>query len=148
MIDRVRTMNRRFASLFLIVLFGLVAWLGGCVTAPPLPPVSENPAVLALADRARTDADAGWLPAAMSELERALRIEPRNPMLWRQLAQAHFQYGDFDQAESLAARSNSYAGANRALRAANWHLIGDARARRGDTAGVAAALERAKEFER
>jgi Flp pilus assembly protein TadD len=141
-------MNRRLSTLFLIVLFGFAAGLAGCVTAPTLPPISENPAVLALADRARSDADAGWLPAAMSELERALRIEPKNPMLWRQLAQAHFQFGDYQQAESLAARSNSFAGTNRTLRAANWHLISDARGRRGDTAGAETALERAKELEK
>jgi hypothetical protein len=38
---------------------------------------------------------------------------------------------DYSQAESLAARSNTYAGADGELRAANQKIIADARAARG-----------------
>jgi predicted Zn-dependent protease len=79
---------------------------------------------------ARTDAAAGRLTSAAASLERALRIEPRNPRLWNQLARVRLQQGDNAQAESLAARSNGYAGGDSALRADNQRIIDEARRRR------------------
>jgi predicted Zn-dependent protease len=78
-------------------------------------------------ETARADAAAGRLPSAAASLERALRIEPRNPRLWQQLARVRLQQGDFAQAESLAARSNSYAGSDSTLRAENQRIVDEAR---------------------
>lgn len=115
-------------------------------TAPQ--PDSSNPAVVALLDSAHQSAGAGQLATATASLERALRIEPRNPKLWHELAKLKLQKGDYQQAESLAARSNAWAGTNRALRASNWRLISEARSMRGDNDGARTALETAKSFER
>jgi len=95
-------------------------------------------------DGARADAAAGQLARAAASLERALRIEPRNPRLWQELARVRLKQGDFAQAESVAARSNSWAGDDDQLRAENWRLIARAREARGDTAGARAALELAE----
>jgi Tfp pilus assembly protein PilF len=132
-----------------IVPFVLMLLLSACATLRPQPtPVSENPAVLGLLEQARADAAQNKLQSATGSLERALRIEPRNPWLWQELARLHLAQGDAAQAESLAARSNTWAGSDRALRAANWRLIGAARAARGDAAGAQAAEARAAELER
>ena len=88
-------------------------------------------AVAGLMDSARKDATAGKLGSAAASLERALRIEPRNPRLWHELAQVRLRQADYTQAESLAARSNTYAGNDAGLRAANQKIIADARAARG-----------------
>lgn len=95
-------------------------------------------------DGARTDVAAGRLAHAAAALERALRLEPRNPRLWQELARVRFKQGEYAQAESLAARSNSWAGGDRQLRAENWRLIAQAREARGDAAGAKAALEAAE----
>lgn len=108
---------------------------------------SSNPAVIALLDKARADASAGQLPTATATLERALRIEPRNPVLWQELALLKLQKGDYRQAENFAARSNSWAGTNKSLQATNWRIISEARALRGDNEGAQAALARAKALE-
>ena len=79
-------------------------------------------------ESARTDAAAGRLPNAAASLERALRIEPRNPRLWQELARVRLQQGDFAQAESMAARSNTWAGGDSTLRAENQRIIEQARA--------------------
>ncbi len=101
------------------------------VPAPPASPaVKESVAIAGLMDSARTDAAAGRLAEAASTLERALRIEPRNPRLWQELARVRMQQGDFLQAESLAQRSNSWAGSDSALRAENARIIEQARAQR------------------
>jgi Tfp pilus assembly protein PilF len=87
-------------------------------------------AIAGLMDSARKDSSAGKLGSAAASLERALRIEPRNPRLWHELAIIRLRQADYPQAESLAARSNTYAGSDAELRAANQKIISDARAAR------------------
>lgn len=108
---------------------------------------STNPAVIALLDKAHADASAGQLPSATATLERALRIEPRNPVLWQELALVKLQSGDYAQAENFAVRSNSWAGTNKRLQARNWRIISEARALRGNNDGAQAAMERARTLE-
>ena len=135
-------MSRLFLSLLLILL------IAGCSTRPrapadvpappplepqaePGPPAGrEGSAVAGLMASARADAESGRLPNAAASLERALRIEPRNPRLWQELARVRLQQRDYAQAESLAQRSNTYAGSDSALRAENARIIEQARAQR------------------
>ncbi len=114
-------------------------------TQPPAAPVrKENVAVASLMESAETDAKGGRLANAAASLERALRIEPRNPRLWHELARVRLQQGDYAQAESTAARANSWMQGDAALRAANWRLIAQAREARGDAAGARTARETAE----
>lgn len=135
-----------------IVLF-LVMLLSGCATvAPPTPEEespgrSDNTAVVALLENARQDTAAGKLDSAAATLERALRIEPRNASLWHQLARVRLNQGQSGQAIQLANKSTTLAVDNNALRAANWRLIGQARAERGDHAGAEAAFAKAEELD-
>ncbi len=116
-------------------------------TADPSVQPSSNPAVIALLDKARADASAGQSPNATATLERALRIEPRNPVLWQELAMVKLENGDYAQAENFAARSNTWAGANKRLQAKNWRIISEARELRGNNEGAQAALQRARALE-
>ena len=105
----------------------------GAPPPAPTPPAStarETTAVASLMESARADAGAGRLPDAAATLERALRLEPRNPRLWQELARVRLQQRDYVQAEQLAQRSNSWAGSDSALRAENARIIEEARARR------------------
>ena len=136
--------------------FVVVFLLAGCAAvppedvpppaAPPAPPPtakSENVAIAGLMQSARDDTAAGRLSNAAATLERALRIEPRNPRLWQELARVRLKQGEYAQVESTAARSNSWAGSDGGLRAENWRLIAQAREARGDATGAKAALEQA-----
>jgi tetratricopeptide (TPR) repeat protein len=133
-----------------------VATLAGCAWLAPLSPeealarraVSDNQAVIALADSSRTEAAAERFASAAAALERALRIEPRNPRLWYELGRLKFLEGDYAQAAGLAARANTWAGTDRLLRAANWRLLGAARQATGDEAGARAAYDKAETFMR
>ncbi|MEK7666947.1 MAG: tetratricopeptide repeat protein [Pseudomonadota bacterium] len=136
-------LNTNIASFVLLLLLSACA-----VLRPGIMPVSENPAVLTLVEQARAEAAENKLQSAVATIERAQRLEPRNPWLWQELARLHLAQGDHAQAESLAARSNTWAGSDPALRAANWRLIGAARAARGDAVGAQAAEARAVELER
>jgi predicted Zn-dependent protease len=77
-------------------------------------------------------------------VERALRLEPHNPLLWHRLAKLRLQQGQFAQAVSLAAKSNSLAGENRRLQASNWDTIAQAQDKLGDAAAARAAREKAR----
>ena len=114
----------------------------------PLPPISQNNAVVALVDSARANGTGGHLDVAAATLERALRIEPHNPDLWHELAKTRLQQGNATQAVSLAAKSNAWSGSNKVLRAANWRLIGEARNLLGDYPGAQTAFENAAQVER
>jgi Tfp pilus assembly protein PilF len=103
----------------------------GEVPVPAAPARTENVAIAGLMQSARADSAAGRLANAAASLERALRIEPRNPRLWHELARVRLKQGDYAQAESVAARSNTWAGSDQELRAANLRLIEEARAARG-----------------
>jgi tetratricopeptide (TPR) repeat protein len=97
--------------------------------AKPAP--QENIAVARLMANAEKDSEAGRLANAAATLERALRIEPRNPRLWHELARVRLKQGEYAQAATLAARSNSWAGSDASLREANQRLIEEARIARG-----------------
>lgn len=119
--------------------------LSACATTPfEETPVSGNPAVIALANTARSDIAAYQYAKAAASLERALRIEPRNARLWHELAQVRLQQEEYRQAESLALRSNRFAGDDGKLRSANWKLIAECRNELGNVAGAQKALEKSK----
>jgi len=124
-----------------------VFFLSGCTMMPPTAPPepSSNTAVLALLNKAHDQTAAGRLDAAGANLERALRIEPRNPILWQELARIRLNQRQYRQAENLAAKSNALAGGNRYLKAENWRIIGEARNRCGDPKGAQAAFKKAEE---
>jgi predicted Zn-dependent protease len=138
------------------IVLVLAAILTGCATvyhpvpapapapAPATAAPTESIAIAGLMESARADTSAGRLANAAASLERALRIEPRNPRLWQELARVRLKQGDYAQAESTAARSNSWAGGDAVLRAENWRLIAQAREARGDAEGARAALEAAE----
>lgn len=120
----------------------------GIIAEPvPEPIISGNLAIIALLDRARLDTNAGQREAAGASLERALRIEPRNPWLWQELAQLRLTQGQYAQAISLARKSISFAGQDRRLHALNWRVIGNARVAQGNPSEAEQAFKLAAEFD-
>ncbi|QKT02494.1 tetratricopeptide repeat protein [Ectothiorhodospiraceae bacterium 2226] len=100
-------------------------------------------AVLGLLQRANNAVIAGDLRTADALLERALRIEPSNAVVWHYLARVRFVQGHPEQAVAAASKSNALAGDNRAVIASNWRIIAEARRRQGDADGARTAAERA-----
>src|SRR5215467_3007592 len=143
-------MKRAFVALAIALLLAACASTPRPEPGPPpspfstLPPHPETPAIASLIDNARLDSQAGRYSNAAASLERALRIEPRNPRLWQELSRVRYSQRDFGQAESCAQRSNSWAGSDNALRFQNWQLIAQARDARGDSTGAKAAVDEAE----
>lgn len=107
----------------------------------------SGPAALSLLDQSREAAAAGRADQALSALERAVRIEPRNAFLWQALAANYGGQGLYDQAENVAQRSNSLARGNPYIELENWRVIARARQGKGDAEGARAAAERAAELQ-
>ncbi len=103
--------------------------------------------MVALLGQAEDHANAGDLESAAASLERAIRIEPRNPLLWYHLATVKLAQQEAAQAEQLAVKSNSLAAGNRLQQSRNWRLIARARQALGDGTGARAAERRARELE-
>jgi cytochrome c-type biogenesis protein CcmH/NrfG len=110
--------------------------------------VKQQPAVIALLDQAEHQANAGELESAAASLERAIRIDPRNAVLWYHLATLRLAQGESAQAEQLAVKSNSLASGDTAQQARNWRLIAQSRRAQNNPAGATAADERARELDR
>jgi Tfp pilus assembly protein PilF len=116
------------------------------------PPVQIRPepvntsAVTGLLEKADQQQQAGDMIGAAANLERALRIEPRNAHLWNRLAHVRLSQQQFAQAQDLASKSNSLAGADRWLHQNNWQLIAEARRMSGDLSGARAAEQKAADL--
>lgn len=99
----------------------------------------SGPAVLALLRKASAARDAEKPGQATAALERALRIEPRNYFVWSALATTYLQSKDYEQAESVAKKSNSLARGNVYVEQENWRVIHEVRIALGDADGAALA---------
>ena len=120
---------------------------------PPAPPAAPErplgrtsarpPAVVALLDRVDAAAASGNPAQAAAELERALRISPRDDELWLRLARVRMQQKQWQQAEAVALKCLSLPEGDASTKKAAWSLIGSARQARGDAAGAASARQRA-----
>lgn len=113
-------------------------------SAPPsASPAPQPPAVVALLDNAGRQEKSGKLEAAAATLERAVRVDPRNPLVWHRLARVRLAQEQWKAAANMATKSNSLAGGDVALQRRNWSLIAEARQRMGDSAGARAARAKA-----
>jgi predicted Zn-dependent protease len=76
---------------------------------------------------------------AEQTIERALRIEPDNPLLWVELARVWMSEGDPVQADGTSRRALALAEGDRQVQASAWRLIAESlRARARNQEAVAA----------
>ncbi|POF44380.1 hypothetical protein B0D71_00665 [Pseudomonas laurylsulfativorans] len=86
-------------------------------------PTQSNSASTTLIETASRQYENGQLDQAAATLERALHIQPNNPATLHYLGVLRLQQGQYQQAETLAARSNMRVGRNVELRNRNFQLI-------------------------
>jgi predicted Zn-dependent protease len=103
-----------------------------------------GPAVIALLTEADGYAKAGRGEQAAASLERALRIEPKNALLWHRLAVIRLQQGQWEQAVTLARKSNTLSGSDHKLQSGNWEVIAKAYEALGKGDKAKEAWERVK----
>ena len=103
----------------------------------------QNPAVKELLADASSAESIGDYNRAAALLERALRIEPRDPEILQSMAEVQLQNGDFEQALNFAVRSYDTGPRVGEICSRNWRTIADARGHLGDRSGSAEAAQRA-----
>jgi uncharacterized protein HemY len=98
--------------------------------APPQQPAARenrlSPATGSLVTQARAQVARGDLPAASSTLDRALRIEPSNPLLWIELGRLRLAEGDAHQAEICGRKALALASGDRRAQSQAGRLLADA----------------------
>jgi tetratricopeptide (TPR) repeat protein len=105
----------------------------------------QNPAVKELLADAGTAESNGDYGQAATLLERALRIQPRDPEILQSLAEVQLQVGDYGQALSFATRSYDLGPRVGEICSRNWHTISVSREHLGDHGGSRDAASKAKE---
>ncbi|HEY4368391.1 MAG TPA: tetratricopeptide repeat protein [Steroidobacteraceae bacterium] len=105
----------------------------------PLPPPvirepSLGPASKALVDQARVQMASKNFAVAAGSIERALRIEPDNPLLWIELGKVRQAEGNYPQAENMARKAVSMSTNAPRAQSAAWSLIADSYRARGKNA--------------
>lgn len=113
------------------------------VPAPVIPEPVLGAASRALVTQSRTHLQAKNYPLAASSLERALRIEPGNPLLWIELGKVRQAEGNHVQAENMGRRAVSLSKAPGVSTAA-WRLIADALRAQGKVSEARQATSRAE----
>lgn len=130
-----------------VAVIGLMLVLAGCTTTPKpegshigtTRPVAESarfnssttlqigPGAGAMLQKAEEYTRAGRFDLAITTLERALRMEPRNAWIWNRLAAAHLEARNRQQAAHLATKSNALVSEEHPLRVLNNQIIVRAR---------------------
>jgi tetratricopeptide (TPR) repeat protein len=98
----------------------------------------------ALVSQAHRQAGSGDYEQAAATLERALRIEPDNPLLWIELGRDRLGQKDAAQADALGHKALSLAAGDPRAQAASWRLIADALRARGRNQEAVDAEHRAQ----
>ena len=103
----------------------------------------QNPAVKELLTEAAQAEDSGDFDQAAVLLERALRIQPRDPEILQHMAEVQLRKKDYEQALTFAARSYDIGPRVGEICSRNWRTISVARGHLGDNSGSAQAENRA-----
>jgi len=113
---------------------------------PTTRPLSKSdvmsPVVKSLLSQAQGQRRLGNWDGAAILLERALRIEPRNAVIWSRLANIRFDQQFWNKAIQLAAKSNTLAVNKMDLKRRNWILMANSYEKLGDKASANRILDK------
>lgn len=113
----------------------------------PIEPTAPlSPAVGALVLAANENTQKGHVDTAAASIDRALKIEPRNPALYYKLALIRLKQSKPQEAENLAKKSALLAAGDHQLKKHSWLLIAHAREMQKDFKGAREARAKAEGF--
>lgn len=114
---------------------------------PRVAPATLSPASQSLVNQAQAQRRKGDLPGATVSLERALRIEPKNPLLWLEMGRLRMDQRNYPQAENMGRKALSMSVGDDSTQSAAWRLIADSLRARDRNPEAEEALERARALE-
>jgi len=146
-----RQVNIRWQKGVIKLLFIILMVFMGNAIASPYIKVDTREAIKSLLTDAKAYYEEKEFEQAAASLERALRIDPRNPILWHNLAGSRLAQEDWKRAANLAQKSNALAGSDKRykrLRIRNWVVITLACEGMSDTVCTREARNRAQALAR
>jgi hypothetical protein len=111
---------------------------------PKTPAAKLSPASQALVTQAQAQRKKGDLPGATVTLDRALRIEPSNPLLWIEMGRLRMDQRNYPQAESMGRKALSMSVGDDRTQSMAWQLIADSLRARGKNPQAQEALEKSR----
>jgi tetratricopeptide (TPR) repeat protein len=120
---------------------------GSANGAAPAVHYQLGPATEALVSTARAQEQGGNFSLAAETLERALSIEPRNPLVWLALGRESLAAGNAAQADGMARKALYLASGDAAAQASSWGLIAAALRAEGRNQQALAAEQRAAQLQ-
>jgi len=127
----------RCGPAFMMLVLGLI--IGGCASTRAIESDTADgeggssalergitPASASLLQSSRDQRGSGNYVQAAASLERAIRIEPNQPLLWLELGRVRLLEGDFSQAEQLGRKARTLSAGNPAAEAECVKLIAEA----------------------
>jgi hypothetical protein len=115
----------------------------------PAPVIREpvlSPASRALVGQAQTQLASKNFAVAASSIERALRIEPDNPLLWIELGKVRQAEGNYVQAENMGRKALSMSTNAPRAQSSAWSLVADSYRARGKNQEAHDAQEKAEQL--
>ena len=112
--------------------------------APPPRQFHLGPAASALIAQAHQQAMGGDYGQAATTLERALRIEPDNPLVWIELGRIRLSENNAAQADAMGRKALALATGDPAAQSNAWRLVADSMRARGNNGEAAEADRRAQ----
>lgn len=106
----------------------------------------QSPAVGSLVMAANEESQGGNLDSAVSSIERAIRIEPRNATLYYKLALLRLQQSKPRLAEDLARKAALLSVSDTNLKKHSWLLVAKAREQQSNTEGADKAKAEANKY--
>ena len=107
---------------------------------------AQMPAAVALLNTAEYQSNNGRLNAAQASLERALRISPKDPEVYRSLGEVHRRLGEYVQAEQMLLKGIAVAAGQSSKLRALWSALAKVRSESGDALGANKAFQKSQSY--
>jgi len=120
--------------MLLLLLMAAVLLINGCAGIKPVEEEVTSTPVAELLSDAEQALQGGDYSHAELQLERALRVAPRNGHVWHLMARIRYGQGDYGQTVQFCLKSNTLTGHDRVLERQNWMLLEKAYTMLGETA--------------
>jgi len=117
----------------LVLLVVATLLMNGCAGVARIDEsIISTPTAELLSD-AEQDLERGDYNQAELQMERAMRVDPRNGQVWHLMARIRYEQGDYGQTVQFCLKSNTLANHDRILMRQNWVLLEKAYTMMGET---------------
>ena len=118
-------------TLVLIVVAALM--MNGCAGVARVDESTISTPTAGLLIDAEQALERGDYNRAELQMERAIRVDPRNGQVWHLMARIRYEQGDYGQTVQFCLKSNTLANHDRSLMRQNWVLLEKAYTMLGET---------------